>query len=68
MDGMLSSSSRHARARLDTKQVDRFEALFQTRIPSAESIMVVYHYRVVACCLLSAHRSQQNGGVKTSPS
>jgi hypothetical protein len=68
MDRMLSSSSRHARARLDTKQVDRFEALFQTRIPSAESIIVVYRYKVVACCLLFAHRSRPNGEVKRSPS
>jgi hypothetical protein len=38
------------RARLDTKQVDRFKAFFRTRMPFAKSIMVVYRYRVVACC------------------
>jgi hypothetical protein len=42
------------RVRLDTKQVDRFKAFFRTRIPFARPIVVIYRYKVVACCFCSS--------------
>jgi hypothetical protein len=42
----LERTDRHARI---LKQVDRSKAFFRTRIPIAKPIVLVYHYKVVAC-------------------
>lgn len=51
--------SRH----LDTKQVDRSKAFLRTRIPIAKPIMLVYHYKAVAClsaCRVVIERKEPN--------